>query len=227
MEHDAGVRGLIRVQYPRSGVTKLKGWTIVLALIATTPIGAWAAPAKTDAADAGVMLQAAATAVAPNRFVWADTATAEPVSVVVSIADQRAYVYRGQTMVAVSSVSTGKAGKDTPAGTYPILQKKEDHRSNLYDSAPMPFMQRLTWDGIALHAGKNPGFAASHGCVRLPVAFAKKLFEITSVGSTVTVMDEPFAAGDGMAPESVAMPEAETIAAQRANSLQLASLEVK
>jgi lipoprotein-anchoring transpeptidase ErfK/SrfK len=205
----------------------MKGWTIALALIATSTGGvAWAAPDNADV-DAALALQAAATAVAPNRFVWNDTATSEPVSVVVSIADQRAYVYRGQTMIAVSSVSTGKEGKGTPAGTYPILQKKQDHKSNLYDDAPMPFMQRLTWDGIALHAGRNPGFPASHGCVRMPAAFAKKLFEITTLGSTVTVMDEPFLAGDGMAPEPVPFQADETIAAARADSLQLASFEAK
>ena len=138
----------------------------------------------------------------------------EPVSVVVSIADQRAYVYRGQTLIAVSSVSTGKDDKPTPDGTYPILQKKVDHKSNLYDAAPMPFMQRLTWDGIALHAGRNPGYAASHGCVRLPTAFAKKLFAITSVGSTVTIQDEPFVPGDDWTPPTPE-PDADTSTRER------------
>jgi lipoprotein-anchoring transpeptidase ErfK/SrfK len=120
-------------------------------------------------------------------------------------------------------VSTGTDDKPTPAGTYPILQKKVDHKSNLYDAAPMPYMQRLTWDGIALHAGRNPGFPASHGCVRLPTAFARKLFAVTSVGSTVTVMDEPFEPGDGWTPPAPE-PDGDT---SRANSLQLASLEGK
>jgi lipoprotein-anchoring transpeptidase ErfK/SrfK len=194
----------------------MKGFALALALTGValgTP--AWAT-------EAGITMEAAA-AVAPNRFVWADDASVAPVSVVVSIADQRAYVYRGQTLIAVSSVSTGKDDKPTPAGTYPILQKEVDHKSNLYDSAPMPYMQRLTWDGIALHAGRNPGFPASHGCVRLPTAFAKKLFAITSVGSTVTVMDEPFVPGDGWTPPTPE-PDAETA---RANTLQIASLEGK
>ena len=194
----------------------MKGFAIALALIgaaAATP--AWSA-------EAGVTVDMAA-AVAPNRFVWADAASLEPVSVMVSLADQRAYVYRGQTLIAVSSVSTGKDDKPTPAGTYPILQKKVDHKSNLYNAAPMPFMQRLTWDGIALHAGKNPGFPASHGCVRLPAAFARKLFEITSVGSTVTVMDEAFTPGDDWTPPTPE-PDAETTSA---NTLVLASLERK
>ncbi|HEX8486883.1 L,D-transpeptidase family protein [Sphingomonas sp.] len=197
----------------------MKAWAITLALFATSAAG------SAHAADGDVgVTAAAAVAVPPNRFVWADNAGLEPVSVVVSVTDQRAYVYRGQTLIAVSSVSTGKEGKGTPAGTYPILQKKEDHKSNLYDAAPMPFMQRLTWDGIALHAGRNPGFPASHGCVRLPAAFAKKLFAITTVGTTVTVMDEPFVPGDDWVPEPAAMPDAETATTAKANSTQLASI---
>lgn len=192
----------------------MKGFAIACALLgATAAVPSWAA-------EAGVTVEMAA-AVTPNRFVWADSAGVAPVSVVVSIADQRAYVYRGQTLIAVSSVSTGKDDKPTPTGTYPILQKKVDHKSNLYDSAAMPYMQRLTWDGIALHAGRNPGYAASHGCIRLPVAFARRLFEITAVGSTVTIQDDPFVPGeDWVAP--VAEPDGDTT---RANSLVLASLE--
>lgn len=191
----------------------MKGIALALALVGAAATPAWAS-------EAGVTMEMAA-AVAPNRYVWADSAGIAPVSVVVSIADQRAYVYRGQTLIAVSSVSTGKDDKPTPVGTYPILQKKVDHKSNLYDDAPMPYMQRLTWDGIALHAGRNPGYAASHGCVRLPVAFAKKLFAITSVGSTVTIQDEPFMPGDDWTPPQ---PEPDTETAH-ANGLVLASLE--
>jgi lipoprotein-anchoring transpeptidase ErfK/SrfK len=141
------------------------------------------------AADAVVTVEAAA-ALSPNQFLWADSLSPAPVTILVSIADQRAYVYRGEELVGATSVSTGKDEKATPTGTYTILQKKEAHRSNLYDSAPMPYMQRLTWDGIAIHAGRNPGFPASHGCIRVPAAFAKKLFAATSLGTTVTVVDE-------------------------------------
>ena len=98
-----------------------------------------------------------------------------------------AHVYSGDRLVGMASVSTGMAGHSTPTGDYPILQKNQWHRSNLYSNAPMPFMQRLTWDGIALHAGHNPGYPASHGCIRLPYAFAQKLFGMTSLGGLVTV----------------------------------------
>ena len=159
---------------------------IFAALMAATATPAFAADEEQAAA-----LEVAAASLAPGKFVWNDPGTAEPVTVVVSIPLQRAFVYRGDTMVAATAVSTGTDEKPTPAGIYPILQKAEKHTSNLYGSS-MPFMQRLTWDGIALHAGANPGFPASHGCVRLPASFAKKLFEITDVGTTVVVTDEAF-----------------------------------
>ena len=129
--------------------------------------------------------------VAPGRYVWRDDGSASgPVRVLVSIPLQLAFVWRGSALIGVSSVSTGVAGYDTPTGTFPILEKDKDHHSNLYDDAPMPFMLRLTWDGVALHAGKVTGEPASHGCVRLPTAFARKLFDVADVGATVTVVDD-------------------------------------
>ncbi len=110
-----------------------------------------------------------------------------PVSIVVSIPDQRAYVYRGGTLLGASTVSTGSNGHETPTGSFTILQKKEFHRSNLYSNAPMPYMQRLTWSGIALHAGHLPGYPASHGCIRFPAAFAKELYALTALGGDVLV----------------------------------------
>ncbi|WP_028965408.1 L,D-transpeptidase family protein [Sphingomonas phyllosphaerae] len=164
----------------------------LLAALLTTGI---AAPAHADGAEALAITEAAAT-LPPNRFVWTPAADGPGrVSVLISIPDQRAYVFRGQQLVAASSVSTGSDDRPTPTGTFTILQKKAQHRSNLYDDAPMPFMQRLTWDGVALHAGRNPGFPASHGCIRLPTAFAKKLFTVTQVGATVEVTDEAYVAG--------------------------------
>ncbi len=111
----------------------------------------------------------------------------EGVKVVVSIPLQKAYVFQDGELVATSPVSTGKRGHETPAGTFRILQKKVHHRSSKYDNAPMPYMQRLTWYGIALHAGRVPGYPASHGCIRLPRSFAKKLYGMTDYGTSVTV----------------------------------------
>ena len=167
--------------------------------------------------DEAAAVEVAASALAPNKYVWSDPANAEPVTIVVSIAQQRAFVYRGDTLVAASAVSTGKIGNDTPTGVYPILQKNEKHRSNLYDNAPMPYMQRLTWDGIALHAGRNPGFPDSHGCVRLPMEFARKLFAITQKGTTVVVTDYEVQ-GSTLDRELLVTESA------RANASQLASL---
>jgi hypothetical protein len=108
---------------------------------------------------------------------------------IVSLPEQRAYVYRNGVIIGASSVSTGKKGHETPTGVYTILQKNEDHYSNLYNDAPMPYMQRLTWSGVALHAGRLPGYPASHGCVRLPYEFAQKLYGVTKTGLTVVVSD--------------------------------------
>jgi hypothetical protein len=111
--------------------------------------------------------------------------------VIVSLKAQRAQVYRNGLLIGVSTVSSGKKGHATPTGVFTILQKAVDHKSNLYADAPMPFMQRLTWDGIAMHAGALPGYPASHGCIRLPLAFAKLLFGVTRLGLTVVVTDDP------------------------------------
>ena len=127
----------------------------------------------------------------PGEFIWSpDAVPAGPLVMVISLDEQRAYVYRNGLRIGVSTVSTGKKGKETPTGVFTILQKKKDYKSNLYNSAPMPFMQRLTWDGIALHAGNLPGYPASHGCVRLPYEFARKLFDVTTFNMTVVVAQE-------------------------------------
>ena len=112
------------------------------------------------------------------------------VHVLISLPQQKAWVFKDGELFDTSPVSTGKRGKETPVGTFPILQKKKRHFSNLYDNAPMPFMQRLTWGGVALHAGHLPGYPASHGCIRFPWGFAKKLYDLTSFSSRVTVTKE-------------------------------------
>jgi len=126
-----------------------------------------------------------------GEYLWAPEMSPEgPVLVVVSLATQRAIVYRNGVPIGVSTVSTGKKGYETPTGVFTILQKHVVHRSNLYDDAPMPFMQRLTWRGIALHAGSLPGFPASHGCIRLPLKFAKLLYGVTKLGLTVVITND-------------------------------------
>ena len=127
----------------------------------------------------------------PGEFLWhPEVAPNGPVVVIVSLPEQRAHVYRNGLRIGVSTVSSGKSGHSTPTGTFPILQKRVEHYSNLYNDAPMPYMQRLTWDGIALHAGRNPGYPASHGCIRLPREFAELLYDVTSHDTMVVVADE-------------------------------------
>lgn len=139
--------------------------------------------------EAAADLESRARMLRNGEFAWRDdVAAAGPVAIVISLADQLAYVYRGGELVGVSTVSTGKPGKSTPAGTFTILQKKVFHRSNLYSNAPMPYMQRLTWTGIAIHAGQLPGYPASHGCIRLPAAFAKRLYDVTEMGGAVRIV---------------------------------------
>lgn len=137
----------------------------------------------------------------PGEYLWAPQIAPEgPVTVIVSLKTQRAYAYRNGLPIGVSTVSTGRKGHVTPTGVFTILQKDIDHTSNLYEDAPMPFMQRLTWGGIAMHGGNLPGYPASHGCIRLPIAFAKLLFGVTRLGLTVVITD------DALVPVVVARP---------------------
>ncbi|WP_349238507.1 L,D-transpeptidase family protein [Sphingomonas faeni] len=179
--------------------------------------GAKPALAASAVALAATPIEQAATALSPNQFVWKDNGSSEPVSIVISLLEQRAFVYRGSTMIAATTISSGKDGKDTPLGTYPILQKNAVHKSNLYNDASMPFMQRLTWDGIAIHAGRNPGFPDSHGCIRVPLGFAKQLFGVTTLGTAVTVMDD---FEGGVMPEPP-VPDQETAIANLRQSVSL------
>jgi hypothetical protein len=131
-----------------------------------------------------------ARALKPGDFLWhPEVSPVGPVLVLVSLPDQVMYVYRNGVRIGRSTVSTGKQGKRTPTGVFTVLQKKVDHESSIYKGAKMPHMQRLTWSGIAMHAGNLPGYPASAGCVRLPVDFAAKLYTVTSTGSTVIIAD--------------------------------------
>src|SRR6185436_9038620 len=127
----------------------------------------------------------------PGDYVWHhEISPVGPVVVVVSVPDQQMYVFRNGVRIGRSTVSTGRKGKTTPTGVFTILQRKVDHESSIYKGAKMPHMQRLTWDGIAIHAGRLPGYPASHGCVRVPVDFAEKLYSVTTIGTTVIIADD-------------------------------------
>jgi lipoprotein-anchoring transpeptidase ErfK/SrfK len=127
-------------------------------------------------------------ALKPGEYKWAADIPAEgDTKVIVDRLTQLFYVYRGDKLVGVATASTGKKGKETPLGFWKVFRKQKLGYSRKYDNAPMPFMQMYDPKGIAFHAGPNPGYPASHGCVRLPKAFAEKLFTLTKVGTEVII----------------------------------------
>ena len=181
----------------------MKKLALALAVSGVLALGVPSAPAtaaietyeaKMTAASAAAIAQEDMFAVfgpkllKPGQYLWRDVPdSAGEGRVVVSLTDQLAYFYRGDTLAAVATISSGAAETPTPTGIFEILEKKPMHRSRKYDNAPMPFMQRIDQYGIALHAGHNPGHPASHGCVRLPRQFAAKLFAATGVGTPVLI----------------------------------------
>jgi hypothetical protein len=124
----------------------------------------------------------------PGEYVWAakPPETGDP-HVVVDLVTQMAYVYRGDALIGASTISSAKRGMITPLGKWTVLEKHKFYRSRKYDNAPMPYMQRLDEYGIAFHGGANPGYPASHGCIRLPMKFAEKLYGVTKLGSPVVI----------------------------------------
>jgi lipoprotein-anchoring transpeptidase ErfK/SrfK len=124
----------------------------------------------------------------PGEYLWASAIPATgDTRIVIDRLTQMAYVYRAETLVGAACVSTATQGRITPLGFWSILEKRPFYRSKKYDNAPMPFMQRIDEYGIALHGGKNPGYPASHGCIRMPMKFAEKLYGLTKVGSKVVI----------------------------------------
>jgi hypothetical protein len=133
-------------------------------------------------------------ALKPGEYWWHPEISPQgPLMILVSVPEQTMHVYRNGVLIGRSTVSTGSKGHSTPGGVFSILEKKQTHRSKTYNNAPMPYMQRLTWTGIAMHSGALPGYPASHGCVRLPYDFSQLLFKATDKGGTVIV-------GDGKTP---------------------------
>lgn len=144
----------------------------------------------------------------------------EPLMAIVSIKTQHVTLYDADGWILRAPVSTGVKGRETPAGIFAVVERKEDHRSNMYDDAHMPHMQRITWNGIALHGGPLPGYAASHGCVRMPFGFAQRLFDKTRIGMRVIISPNDAAPVD-IAHPALLVPKSEAIAAapERAQTL--------
>ncbi len=179
-------------------------FSVFLALSLAAPA---VSPAQQVPIDSGSVVQTVAHLKA-GQYVWApEVAPAGPVLVIVNTTSQRATVFRNGVPIGAASISTGKPGHSTPEGVFTILQKQVEHYSSKYDNAPMPYMQRVTWGGVALHAGHNPGYPASHGCIRLPLDFAKLLYGVTRVGMTVVITDAATTPRVGAGPELLSAPE--------------------
>ncbi len=147
----------------------------------------------------------------PNQYIWnPDASPSGPVGIIVDLTNQTIYVYRGGKQIGRSAVSTGIKSHPTAPGTYTILTKNVKYHSEKYHEASMPFMERLTWDGMAIHGGNNPGKPSSHGCVHVPLDFAEKLYGITTKGDTVLISDLKEAPGDtvnpGLVPQQTPEP---------------------
>lgn len=154
---------------------------------------AWPVPAHAQQVDVSTGSVAEAVArLKAGQYVWAPQIAPEgPMMLIVNLKTQRATLYRNGIPVGATTVSTGRAGHATPTGIFTILEKRVVHHSSKYDNAPMPYMERLTWAGVALHAGHLPGYPASHGCIRMPAGFAKLLYGLTGLGMTVVIADIP------------------------------------
>jgi hypothetical protein len=158
---------------------------------------------------------------APPTEATAQRDAGEPIMAIVSIKNQQVTFYDAEGWIVRAPVSTGTTGRETPAGIFAVIEKDKDHHSSLYDDAWMPNMQRITWNGIALHGGPLPGYAASHGCVRMPYDFAEKLFDKTRIGMRVIISPND-AAPVEFSHTALFVPNAEAVAAAPARAETLA-----
>src|SRR5579871_4559273 len=175
-----------RGQASRSGHGMVNRFT---AAQSTAAMRRWGPPAiATLAAMAALTASAAAREARPAPTeATAPRDAGDPIMAIVSIKSQQVTFYDADGWILRAPVSTGTTGRETPAGVFAVIEKNKDHYSTLYDDAWMPNMQRITWNGIALHGGPLPGYAASHGCVRMPYDFAEKLFDMTEIGMRVII----------------------------------------
>jgi hypothetical protein len=159
---------------------------------------------------------------APTKEATAQRQTGEPIMAIVSIKSQKVTFYDSEGWIYRAPVSTGTTGRETPAGVFALIEKDKDHHSSMYDDAWMPNMERITWNGIALHGGPLPGYAASHGCVRMPYDFAEKLFDKTEIGMRVIISPNDVEPVDFTDPK-LFVPNADAIKAAPAKAQALAS----
>lgn len=208
MSRVAGDRALKNL--PVRGVA-WRGTAQGLAWLMTVGLGSLASAQRVDLGQGSVVQTV--TSLKAGQYVWAPQVAPEgPMLLIVNLPTQRALLFRNGVPIGATTVSTGKRGRETPTGVFTILQKHVVHYSSKYDSAPMPYMQRLTWYGVALHAGNLPGFPASHGCIRLPAGFAKLLYSATRLGMTVVISDGPATPRVAPGPAPIASTTADSAA---------------
>jgi hypothetical protein len=170
---------------------KMRQFTAAASLLCLSIAIAVAAGVPFWGATAPVPFETPSDMLKNGEFTWApEIAPAGPIAVLVSLDEQRAYTYRNGVLIGESTVSTGKAGHETPTGVFTTKLKDKNHHSSLYNDAPMPYTERLTNDGIALHAGGIPGYPESHGCVHLPSEYARLLFDAAPLGMTVVIANQ-------------------------------------
>jgi hypothetical protein len=193
--------------------------TVAMRRFGSPAIATFAAMALLTALTVGAAAKEARPA--PTKEATAPRAAGEPIMAIVSIKSQKVTFYDAEGWIFRAPVSTGTTGRETPAGVFALIEKDKDHHSSMYDDAWMPNMQRITWNGIALHGGPLPGYAASHGCVRMPYGFAQKLFNKTRIGMRVIISPND-AAPIEFSHRALFMPNAEAIAAAPARAETLA-----
>jgi lipoprotein-anchoring transpeptidase ErfK/SrfK len=199
---------------------------LLTAAQSTAALRRWRASAFVTLAALAALVTLAAEATArqarpaPTTEATAPRDAGEPIMAIVSIKAQKVTFYDAEGWIWRAPVSTGIAGRETPAGVFAVLEKDKDHHSSLYDDAWMPNMQRITWNGVALHGGPLPGYAASHGCVRMPFGFAEKLFERTWIGMRVIIAPNDAAPVEFSHP-ALLVPNAEALAAAPARAEML------
>src|SRR5690349_15712080 len=202
----------IRLTAPQSGVAMRRGRPSAIVVVAA--LAALAAPAA-NAQQPRHAKPATPTEATAQRDLG------EPIMAIVSIKTQQVTFYDADGWIFRAPVSTGTTGRETPAGVFAVIEKDKDHRSTLYDDAEMPNMQRITWNGIALHGGPLPGYAASHGCVRMPYGFAEKQFDTTSIGMRVIISPYDATPVEFSHP-ALLVPNAEAVAAAPVRAERLA-----
>ena len=165
---------------PSTKAIRRSGPSAIGTLLATAALAALTAASPADAAPRQARPEQTTEAAAPRK-------AGEPIMAIVSIKSQKVTFYDAEGWILRAPVSSGTTGRETPAGVFSVVQKDKDHHSSLYDDAWMPNMLRITWNGLALHGGPLPGYAASHGCVRMPFGFAEKLFDKVAIGTRVII----------------------------------------